>query len=82
MRGEPGIDPIYCCEGKKRRETYDTARMTIKKSHTRKRRASGARIQIYRCRFCGGWHVGNNVERGSVRKGMSRGKDKSAAEES
>lgn len=40
------------CEGKIRHETYGEA------AHHR-RRLRKPDIDIYHCRFCGGWHVGH-----------------------
>ena len=45
------------CQGKQRFEDSQLARSVAARS----RKATDGKISAYRCRFCGGWHVGSSV---------------------
>ncbi len=42
------------CTGKIRHKTREGA-----EAHARDLRSKGERVWVYRCHFCGGWHVGH-----------------------
>ena len=48
------------CDGKHRFDTRARAEMAVSKArrHPRRNDGSKGRIQSYRCRRCGGWHIG------------------------
>jgi hypothetical protein len=50
-------DRYYGCTRKVRHETRQAARQTIKSMRARKP-IEGV-LTSYKCKFCGGWHVGN-----------------------
>lgn len=49
------------CHGKKRYESWTAANTAAhpKRRHRSRHKAHGHR-QVYRCRFCQGWHVGGS----------------------
>lgn len=57
------------CEGKQSFLTFGLADATAKRSNNRH---SGFRLQPYRCRDCGSWHVGSSIGRRETRQGYLR----------
>lgn len=54
------------CEGKRRYDTKTSAQDHLA-ALTRKG-ATRARIQVYKCRYCGGYHVGHKIGSGGRRR--------------
>jgi rubrerythrin len=49
------------CTGKERFETRGRAE-SVRKRMMRSRRR-GPHMRVYRCEYCGGWHIGTSFER-------------------
>jgi hypothetical protein len=56
-------EPDVSCKGKVRYQTPQQIHRIRRKAAGRKRRVK-SRTDIYRCRHCGGYHVGHNATRG------------------
>jgi hypothetical protein len=56
MRGDPGEFRAKSCQKKRRYATSSEAEDTAR----HRREESGEKdLEIYPCRFCGGWHIGH-----------------------
>lgn len=54
------------CDGKQSFLTFGLADSTSKRSNNRH---AGFRLQPYRCRECGSWHIGSSIGRRQTRGG-------------
>ncbi len=54
-------DRAASCTGKERFETRDMAGHVLKRMGMARR--NGRHMGVYRCQYCGGWHIGSTFER-------------------
>ena len=58
---DPEAAAFFGCAGKAGHSSRRMAAMILKRMV--RRRKSNAGLEVYRCRRCGDWHIGNNISR-------------------
>lgn len=55
--------PLYACEGKQRFNTFREGELVIKRMR-RYHRDRKEPMNLYRCPYCPGWHIGRKTKNG------------------
>lgn len=68
MQWKPSGSRRRSCDGKKQYDSWNDANNGLRQSFLRGQKmtsksvGTGMKLEIYRCRYCPGWHVGHNVK--------------------